>query len=87
MKLSDILQEDRASRTMMGVVIAVDDALERVRLLDARRQGRGRWGSSHFPEPDAALNTGQTRTSGALDIKWQPLQLAVRQYHERSRCQ
>ena len=64
----------------MGVVIAVDDALERVRLLDARRQGRGRWGSSHFPEPDAALNTGQTRTSGALDIKWQPLQLAVRQY-------
>ena len=56
MKLSDILQEDRATRAMMGVVIGADDALERVGLLDTRRQGRGRWGSSHFPEPDAALS-------------------------------
>jgi hypothetical protein len=52
----------------MGVVIGVDDALERVWLLDTRRQGRGRWGSGHFPEPNAALNTGQTGTSSALNI-------------------
>ena len=48
---------------MMGVVIAVGDALERVLLLDTRRQGRltatstGRWDSGHiFLEPDAALS-------------------------------
>ena len=56
MKLSEILQEGRATRATSGVVIGADDALERVGLLDTRRQGRGRWGSGHFPEPDAALS-------------------------------
>ncbi len=41
---------------MMGVVIAVGDALERVWLLDTRRQDRGRWGSRHLREADAALS-------------------------------
>ena len=53
---SEILHEGRASRTTSGVVIAVEDALERVGLLDTRRQGRGRWGSGHFREADAALS-------------------------------
>ena len=55
---------------MMGVVIAVGDALERVWLLDTRRhQGRrtatGRWGSRHLREAGAALalRTGRTGTS------------------------
>ena len=58
----------------MGVVIGVDDALEMVWLLDTRRQGRrtatGRWDSSHFPESDAALSTGQTGDQQRSGYQW-----------------